>query len=200
MRAKILDQQVKLYSSPEPNALSLATLTEGTEIEFGKTIKAGGKKWVEVIMPSGQKGYLPDATRVFPFRLATPLQNNVAVYNQPSAQSLVRQTLQRNTKIYLIGVTRAEDQDWVQVRDMNGVEGYISGRTRLRVVQQKSKALARKNMLSGAFWCIGGIIVTVATYGAASNGGGTYFVAWGAIAYGAIQFISGIYQYFTATS
>jgi len=200
MRARILDQQVKLYSSPEPNALSLATLTEGTEIEFGKTVKGGGKKWIEVIMPSGQKGYLPDSTRVFPLRLAVPLQNNITVYSEPSEQSLVRQKLQRNSKIYLTNVTRVENQDWVQVRDMNGAEGYISGRTRLRVVQQKSKALARKNMLSGALWCIGGIIVTVATYGAASSGGGTYFVAWGAIAYGAIQFITGIYQYFTATS
>lgn len=200
MRARILDQQVKLYSSPEPNALSLATLTEGTEIEFGKVIRAGGQKWVEVIMPSGQKGYLPEATRVFPFRLASPLQNNVPVYSEPSEQSLVRQKLQRNSKIYLTNVSRIGDQDWVQVRDMNGAEGYISGRTRLRVVQQKSKALGRKNMITGALWCIGGIVVTIATYGAASSGGGTYIVAWGAILYGAVQLVTGIYQYFTATS
>jgi hypothetical protein len=198
MRARILDQQVKLYSSPEPNALSLATLAEGTEIEFGKTIKAGGKKWIEVIMTGGQKGYLPDGTKVYPFRLATLLQNNVPVYNQPSSHSLVRITLKRNTKIYLTGVTRSQDQDWVKVRDLTGVEGYISGQTRLRVIPEKSKALARKNMLSGALWCGAGLLIT--GLGATSSGSGTYFVAWGAILYGIIQLITGIYQYFTAAS
>jgi hypothetical protein len=198
MRARIIDPQVKLYSSPEPNALSLATLAEGTEIEFGKTIRAGGKKWIEVILPSGQKGYLPDATRVYPFRLATPLQNNVPMYNQPTEHSLVRQTLKRNTRLYLIDVTRGEDQDWAKVRDMNGVEGYISGRTRMRIIPEKSKALARKNILSGVMWCIGGAIII--NIGASSSGGSTSFVAWGAILYGVFQFIMGIYQYFTAAS
>mgnify|MGYP001043019291 FL=1 len=198
MRARILDQQVKLYSSPEPNALSLATLAEGTEVEFGKTIKAGGKKWIEVLMTSGQKGYIANGTRVYPFRLATPLQNNVPVYNQPTAHSLVRITLKRNTKIYLTGITRSENLDWVKVRDLNGVEGYISGQTRLRVIPEKSKALARKNIISGALWCGAGLLIT--GIGATSSGSGTYVIAWGAILYGGIQLVTGIYQYFTATS
>lgn len=50
-----------------------------------------------------------------------------------------------------------------------------------------------KNMLYGALWAIGGTAVTVATYSAA-QGGGTYVVAWGAILFGAIQFLQGIYQ------
>ena len=53
---------------------------------------------------------------------------------------------------------------------------------------------AKKNMLHGALWCIGGIIVTAVTYAAAS-GGGTYIVAWGAIIFGAIQFFKGLSQY-----
>ncbi|MDP6634437.1 MAG: hypothetical protein QGG42_06040 [Phycisphaerae bacterium] len=51
----------------------------------------------------------------------------------------------------------------------------------------------RRNMLYGALWCIGGIVVTAATYSAAS-GGGTYVVAWGAIVFGAIQFFRGLFQ------
>ena len=43
------------------------------------------------------------------------------------------------------------------------------------------------------------IIVTVATLEAASSGR-TYIIAWGAILYGVVQLIQGIYQYFTASS
>ena len=197
MRARIIDPQVKLYSSPEANALSLATLVAGTEVEFGKTFKKDGKKWTEVLMPSGQKGYIPAETRIFPFRLGALLANNVPLYTQPSADSLVKANFSRNTKIYMTDVVRTENQDWVKVRDLSGNEGYISGRTPLRAIAEKSRALGRKNMITGALWCIGGIVVTVITYNS-SSGGGTYIVAWGAILFGFVQLIQGIYQYFTA--
>ena len=58
-------------------------------------------------------------------------------------------------------------------------------------IKQAKKERANKDMLYGALWCIGGIIVTAITYSAAS-GGGTYVIAWGAILFGAIQFIKGV--------
>jgi hypothetical protein len=51
----------------------------------------------------------------------------------------------------------------------------------------------RKKMLFGAIWCIGGPLVTVFTYQSAS-GGGHYVIAWGAILFGAIQFLRGLAQ------
>jgi hypothetical protein len=62
--------------------------------------------------------------------------------------------------------------------------------------QARAKAMkeaGQKNMLFGALWCIGGIIVTAVTYQAAI-GGGSYVVAWGAILFGAIQFFRGLSQ------
>ena len=198
MRARIIDQQVKLYSSPEPDAISLATLAAGTEIEFGGVRKIKGKQWVEVVMPTGQKGYIPGETHIFHFRLASLLQKSVDVYTQPTQHSLVRTSLKRNTKIYLTEVVKGEDQDWVRVREMEGGEGYISGRTRIRIIPEKTKALAKKNMLSGALWVIaGGMILGL---GSSSAGGGTSIFAWGLTIYGAFLLISGIYQYFTAAS
>lgn len=58
------------------------------------------------------------------------------------------------------------------------------------------RSAAKKNMLFGALWCIGGTVITVWTYQAAANnpGGGSYVVAWGAIIFGAIQFFRGLMQ------
>jgi len=67
------------------------------------------------------------------------------------------------------------------------------------VVKNLSAARSRvatKNMLYGALWCIGGIIVTAITFSAAS-GGGRYVIAWGAILFGGIQFLRGLWQYLT---
>jgi hypothetical protein len=46
----------------------------------------------------------------------------------------------------------------------------------------------------GAAWCVLGILVTAITFSIASGGrgGGTYFVAWGAVLFGMIQVIRGL--------
>jgi hypothetical protein len=59
-------------------------------------------------------------------------------------------------------------------------------------VQQAHRDRNQRNMTYGALWCIGGTVVTGLTYAAAS-GGGTYVVAWGAIIFGGIQFLSGLF-------
>ena len=50
-------------------------------------------------------------------------------------------------------------------------------------IRQAKKAQAKKDMLHGGLWCIGGIALTVADIG---------FVFWGAILFGGIQFIKGL--------
>jgi hypothetical protein len=59
-------------------------------------------------------------------------------------------------------------------------------------ISEAKSTKANKDMIYGALWCIGGTIVTIVTYSSASNGGGRYVVAWGAIVFGAIQFIKGL--------
>src|SRR5262249_55721879 len=52
--------------------------------------------------------------------------------------------------------------------------------------------LARKRIIRGTAWLLGGLIVTAVTYSAARSGGGTYVVAWGAIAFGVVQLFQGV--------
>jgi hypothetical protein len=50
-------------------------------------------------------------------------------------------------------------------------------------------------MVCGALWCVGGLAVTAVSYGAASDAGqGTIVVAWGAVLFGALQFLKGVGQ------
>jgi len=56
-----------------------------------------------------------------------------------------------------------------------------------------------KNILYGFLWCVGGMVVTAVTYSMAS-GGGTYVVAWGAVLFGFIQAIRGLFTIFRQPS
>ena len=53
---------------------------------------------------------------------------------------------------------------------------------------------AMRNIVVGGMWCVGGIIVTAATYNAVKDSGGHYIIAWGAILFGGIQFLKGLCQ------
>ena len=66
----------------------------------------------------------------------------------------------------------------------------------VKTMADNGKKRAASDMKIGAAVCIIGIIITVVTYDMAKNKGGTYFVAWGAIAFGAIQFLRGLFNSF----
>ena len=63
-------------------------------------------------------------------------------------------------------------------------------------INKQKKIRARRDMAIGGVVCVIGIIVTAVTYSIASSGssGGTYYVAWGAILFGAIQFFKGLFN------
>ena len=57
------------------------------------------------------------------------------------------------------------------------------------------RAIGQRNMAVGALWCIGGLVVTAATYSSAASSGGSYIVAWGPVLFGGWQFLKGFFQY-----
>jgi hypothetical protein len=59
---------------------------------------------------------------------------------------------------------------------------------------QALQADGQKNMLFGAMWCGGGLLITTWTYLGASESGGIYVLAWGPVLYGAIRFFRGLTQ------
>jgi SOS response regulatory protein OraA/RecX len=77
--------------------------------------------------------------------------------------------------------------------DQDSASAVVADVSRNRA--EARRAAGKRNMTHGALWCIGGIVVTGVTYiVAASSGGGTYFIAWGAIVFGALQFLRGFVQ------
>ena len=199
MKARILDGQVKVYSSTDTNAISIAVLPEGSEIEFGPARRKGGKVWVPITLSTGQQAFIPGDARIYVIKQGALMQSNVDLFNEPSKTALVKQQLDRNSKFDILKVEEADGKRWVRIRDTSGNEGYIDGNTRIRVIQQKTKALARKNILTGAMWLMAGLLITFSSSSAAS-GSGFIILGYGAILFGAFMLISGLVQFFTAPS
>ncbi|MEI6900821.1 MAG: hypothetical protein WCL00_13160 [Bacteroidota bacterium] len=107
------------------------------------------------------------------------------------------ESLQYNQSQEVIETT--DDHTLNLVEEKNPSSGEVSsGSTTGTLNHQEEKTSAgARNMIVGALWCIGGIIVTAVTYDAVKDTGGTYFVAWGAILFGALQFFKGVFQALT---
>ena len=81
------------------------------------------------------------------------------------------------------------------------MEQGLEAETAAMIVKNLKQARAKiyreaglKNMVVGALWCVGGIAVTALTYQMASGSGGHYVVAWGAVVFGGLQCVRGLFQ------
>jgi len=195
MKARILDEQVKVYSSMDANSVSFANLTKGTEIEFAPAIRRAGKLWVPITLSTGQQAFIAGETRIAVIRVGAIKQNSVDMLVDPEEGALVKQQLARNSRFEILQVL--DGKKWVKIRDMNGNEGYISGNTRIQEIRQKTKAMGRKNILSGGMWLIAGLLI-VYSNSSVTSGGSFVLLGYGALIFGAVTLIMGLVQFFTA--
>jgi len=199
MKARIIDQRAIVYSQPDAASPVVTQAHPGEEVEMGGVKKRDGNSFVSVKLANGQTGYLEGNVRIFHIKPVILEDKQAEVHAEPSASSPIKARYQRRARFMLVDNATGDGKPWVKVRDESGVEGFISGSTRIKRLAEISKAVGRKNMWVGGLWCVGGAVVTVGTYSfAASGGGGTYFVAWGAVLFGGYQFLKGLYQFMTA--
>lgn len=55
----------------------------------------------------------------------------------------------------------------------------------------------KKRMLQGLAWTVVGLIITSTSYASASDQGGTYLICWGAVLFGFIDFLIGLFGWLT---
>ncbi len=195
MKIKVLQDNAILYPQPDPNSGPVRSLNRGDVAELGKVKKVSGKQWAELTFPDGSTGFINGETRIFSLVQAT-LTKKTSLYATPDT-SVVKLELKRRSLVNFLDLVDRDGQQWIYVQDAEGNQGYIPGKTMLVTRQPVTKKSGINNMLAGGAFFIVGLIFTIATISAASDGG-TYYLCWGAIIFGAIQFIQGLIQFLTA--
>jgi hypothetical protein len=121
------------------------------------------------------------------------MQNNTPTNLASSQQDPLGAAFQHAVALINQGKSRAQIETELKSIGL-GQESVSSVVDRVfRLKKQVHRDVAGKNIVFGVIWCVGGIAVTALTYQMAS-GGGTYFVAWGAILFGGIQCFKGLGQ------
>ena len=81
------------------------------------------------------------------------------------------------------GKSGAEVEQLLQAQGLDAESAGIVVSNLEGQIKQAKNAHAKKDMLYGALWCVGGTALTLADVG---------FIFWGAIIFGGIQFFKGV--------
>jgi hypothetical protein len=123
--------------------------------------------------------------------IAMEITHDLLQTEQAEQQQAVEQLFQIAAQQMQAGKSDAQIQAYLQENGATkeAAETVVS---ELRPEYQKAyQEAARKDMLHGGLWLGGGLLVTGVTYSMASEGG-SYFMTWGAIIFGGIQFFKGL--------
>lgn len=106
--------------------------------------------------------------------------------NAQSAAVDINQMYQYATNLFIGGQNSYEVKQALLARGLDeGNADYIVGELEQKI-SSAHRERAKKDMLYGALWCVGGLGLTMAHIG---------FIFWGAIVFGGIQFFRGVIAY-----
>lgn len=122
-------------------------------------------------------------------KLSTEEQEAIDQLSEAVAKELAEGKSEKKIAKELIKQGWPEESTTIFVGNVKqAIEQYKESPEGRQIMASKYK----RHMLYGFLWAAGGTVVTIATYSAA-GGGGFYIIAWGAILFGIIDFLRGLF-------
>lgn len=193
MKAIMVEDVVRVTSEPTTEALSIFSLRKGDVVDTGKVIRKKKDSWVEVTLAGGQKGFISGNTRIFVVR-QIEITSETELVAAPVENPKVIKALPKGSVVTAVGVEKNDAGSWYNVKDAEGVEGFITSRAKYRVYQEPTTGGGTRLMVTGAIFAVMGIVFLVTSFQQA-NSSSTMFLTIGLIGLGAVQLVQGFLQW-----
>lgn len=196
MRASLGDESARVWQEPNSESISLTSIHKGEEFEIGKVIRKKKEVWVTITLDNGVTGFISGDTHIFAIQQVEAVGNDLELYQQPDDSSPVLATITKKTLFTVRGVETVNEESWYRAETEEGVQGYIKSGSRLRAKPQVTKESARKMMITGALFAVGGaVLYFLFPSNPEAAGGNTSFISLGLILLGLFQVFQGFAQY-----
>jgi hypothetical protein len=198
MKARVMEVPLQIHAQKAVDSPVTAQIPVGEIVELGTTAKAAGTAWVMVTAGAVQ-GWTLGSSKVSRIKRANLMGDSATIYSAPDEASAQVGTLTKATAFDILRTVSGAGHDWVHIQDTKGREGFIDGRLKVKV-QNAGKA---NKLVGGSAVGVGiiiftiGLVVTMVTYSNAESTGGTYFLWWGPMLWGAWLVIRGLYDIVT---
>jgi len=196
MRASLGDESARVWQEPNSESISLTSIHKGEEFEIGKVIRKKKEVWVTITLDNGVTGFISGDTHIFAIQQVEAVGNDLELYQQPDSSSPVLATIAKKTLFTVRGVETVNEESWYRAETEEGMQGYIKSGSRLRAKPQVTKESARKMMITGALFAVGGaVLYFLFPSNPEAAGGNTSFISLGLILLGLFQVFQGFAQY-----
>jgi len=111
------------------------------------------------------------------------MQTETTPITTPISEVKLDKAYNRAAQLMVSGRTAPEVEMILVNEGLDGNTARVVVNTIEEQISAAKKSKAQKDMLYGALWCVGGLILTLAHIG---------FIFWGAIVFGGVQFFRGV--------
>jgi hypothetical protein len=193
MRAIMTEDSVRVYSEAKEGAISIFSLRKGDEVETGKVTRKKKESWVEVTLDSGQKGFISGQTRIFVVR-KIELMTETQMFDAASESAELVKALPKGTVVSAVGVEKEGSNTWYLVREENGEQGYVNGRSKYKAYQEATLGGGKKLIITGGVFAVMGLVFLVVSMSQQSTSSSLFLII-GLIGLGLVQVVQGVLQY-----
>jgi len=195
MRAVLTDKTAPIYATLQDQSVSIATLHRDEEFELGEVKRNKRKIWVTVTLDSGVKGFISGESHIYALKKVQLLDPTAKLRSAPSKESALVKTLQKGDIFTTLKVEKTDEGGWVMVRDESNSEGYIFGKTKIRVLQEMKRSDAKRTLILGGVMSVLGVLFGIFSYAGNQQSVIAYYLALGFIVFGVLQLVQGFIQY-----
>ncbi len=129
---RIIVNNTKVYAGADFNSEEKGELIDGQTVEFGKTITADGREWIEVIRNNEVEGYISgDAKLINPEKCIYINQDWADAHEMPDLASQKIRYYKKYDEIFITEKISQGAKVWYKIYDINGKSGYIEAETSL---------------------------------------------------------------------
>lgn len=196
MRASLGDESARVWQEPNAESISMTSIHKGEEFEIGKVIRKKKEVWVTVTLDNGVTGYISGDTHIFAIQKVEAVGSDLELYKEPDEGSPVLATIPKKTLFTVRGVEDMEGSSWYRAETDEGIQGFIKSGARMRAKPQITRESARRMMITGAFFAVGGaVLYFLFPSNPEAGGGDTSFISLGLILLGLFQVVQGFLQH-----
>lgn len=195
MKAVLQDEITRVVQEPTSESLSITSLRKGDEVDVGKVIRKKKETWVSVTLANGATGYISGNTTIFQIKKVESMANELEIHETPANDSPILATIPKRTPFIVRGFEKVEDVDWFFVEFEQNNRGYIQTGPKLRIVPEVTRSSAKRMMITGGLFAVGGLIFFIIGLNQSSTAGDTNFISIGLVLLGLFQVFQGYMQY-----
>jgi hypothetical protein len=192
MQARVMEAPLQIHAQKSLDSQVIAEIPVGEIVNLGNKSKAGGTVWVSVTA-GAVRGWTLGSSKIAVIKRAKLMSGTATIYSSPDEAAPQVGPLTASTAFDMLRTVSGAGHDWVNIRDVKGREGFIDGRLKVKVMSAPGRKLVGGSAIGwGLLIFIVGLVVTVGSYSNAEQSGGTYFLWWGPMLWGAWLVVRGL--------